>query len=272
MNKNYKILEYKQACEDLHEYMNNKQNYLIIHYACQNFQDDIKEKGERITAIAILHAGSLSCNMFSYTNTAQELGLNLENCTVEQLDKIEKELLKKYFEYMKKNEDKKFVHWRMNNNCYGFSVIERRYRQLRGEPYILPDCQKLNLSLLLKKKYGEKYAVVDGIDYGKLYVLLNMNNFKDARILKGRDEAVALSKLEYSKVDFSVSEKVLAFYGILDLAANNRLVTKSKKIKDIYGFTFRSLFQYISDNAILAFVFGIIGGILSALICNILGI
>lgn len=270
--KNYKLIQYKQACKTIDEYMLNKHKYVIIHYACQNFQDDLPVKGDRITSIGILYAENCTVKLFSFANIAKIRDKNLQNLNEEELNAIETEMLEDFFEFVRQNQDKIFIHWRMNNANFGFMSLENRYRLLGHTPFEISESNKLNLSLLMKEKYGENYATIEEVDFGKMYVLLKMNKLTDSKLLTGREEAVALMNHEYEKVDFSVCEKLNAFYTILDKAANNRLKTKSKKIRDIYGLSLFSLFEYIKDNAILASIFSVFGGILASIICKFLGI
>lgn len=271
--KNYKIQEFRNTTKILDVYMNNKSQYNFIHYACENFRDDIETKGYRIPVIGVLDAGTLSIKLFCFSNIATIKGINLMNALSEELDEIERSMLEDFFTYARNNKNKIWIHWKMNGNEYGFSSIERRYNELSGEDIsiddLIPENNKIHLSQLFKQRYGVNYANVRNINIGKMYYLLNANGLNDDKILNGRKEAVSLINKKYKDVENSVSEKLIAFYYLVDKAANDQLTTECKKIKDIYGYGVTPFCYFIQDHPFVTIIVAIITGIVANKISNL---
>jgi len=55
-------------------------------------------------------------------------------------------MLDAYFAFLRTNSERKFIHWNMRDQNYGFRAIEHRYRVLGGDPYIIQDDRKIDLS------------------------------------------------------------------------------------------------------------------------------
>lgn len=267
------INEHKEACKSLTNYMQNKGNYYFIHYACENFKDDLPKKGNRIIAIGVLNAKTQSIQLFSMKNSAQILNLNIENASEEDMDKIELHLLDKYFQFLSNHRDFQFIHWRMNNDCYGFESLERRFESLGGDKnniFGVNESNTINLSLLLKQKYGVNYTKTINNNKGSMYTLFDLNNVQREEILSGINEAQLINEKKYDKVYFSLVAKLYGLYQIVDLAASNKLKTYSKVFKEIYGSDLSGILSYIHDNALLATIFSFIGWILGMVIQYIL--
>lgn len=272
---NFIISEHKEACKTLNEYMSKKENYYFIHYSCENFHDDLPyKKGNRIIAIGVLNAKTQSVQLFSLKNSATILNVVIDDNTDEEtLNKIELNLLKNYFSFLSHNRNLKFIHWRMNNDCYGFKCLERRFKSLGGDDddlFILDENNTLNLSLLLTQKYGSNYARAINNNKGSMYTLFDINNIKKEGVLSGKEEAEAIYKKNYDKVYFSLIAKLDALYEVVNLSANNKLKTYNSTFKSIYGTGIFGVIQYIHDNAILAFLFSIFGWILGLVVQYIL--
>lgn len=267
------ISEHKEACKTLTNYMQNKRDYYFIHYACENFKDDLPKKGSRIIAIGVLNAKTQSIQLFSIKNSAQILNLNLENATEEEMDRIELNLLGKYFQFLSDHSDCQFIHWRMNNDCYGFKSLERRFESLGGKKdniFGINESNTINLSLLLKQKYGINYTKTINNNKGSMYTLFELNNIQREEILSGISEAELISNGKYDKVYFSLIAKLYGLYEIVDLSASNKLKTYSNVFKEIYGTDLSGILNYINDNALLATIFSIIGWIFGMVVQYIL--
>ena len=66
-------------------------------------------------------------------------------------------MLDAFYAYLRQHQQQPFVHWNMRDKNYGFQAIEYRYNVLGGEPFILPDDRKIDLSRLLIDLYGGGY-------------------------------------------------------------------------------------------------------------------
>ena len=273
MNKN-SIKGHKEANDLLRDYMDKKNNYILIHYVRQNCFNDAYEKGPRVLAIVVMNADTEQTRMFSLKKSADELGVSFFEVSEKDKDNIERNMLDSFFAYVKSNKEKKRIHWNMKNNNFGFSALEERYRQLRGEPMHFEEDKTINLSVLLKKKYGTNFAkesMWNGVHTGKMYDVFAMNGIDDINILNGEQEVKEYILKNLVSLEQSAWGKVKAFHFIVERAADNALKTRGHIIKDVYGLNIRGVAQYIQDNAVLAILFSILGGIISTAICKAFG-
>ncbi len=258
--KKYRIVEYKEGKRRLNAYMQNKKEYAIIHYSCQSFYNDLCGKSPRIIAICILLPFYGQTNTFSIPSVAEEKAIDLSIASESKLDELEAEMLKQYYSYIKAHSHiSKWIHWNMRNSSFGFQAIDHRYSVLtkKKAPILIGDDKKLNLSWLLSCIYGSHY-----ITDPKLVTLLEKNNIHPLHLLSGADEASAFEKKEYLSMERSAHAKVGCFAEILERASNNELKTECKTWKDIYGFNFLGVIEYIKDNALLALIASALGGVL----------
>ncbi|MBQ6833555.1 MAG: hypothetical protein IJO55_03970, partial [Lachnospiraceae bacterium] len=73
------------------------------------------------------------------------------------------------------------------------------------------------------------------------------------------------------RIELSVIAKVKVFERLLDYARNGELKTDCRKWKDIYGLSIEGLAEYIQDNALLAIISSILTGIITTVVCKLLG-
>ncbi len=273
--KNNSIRAHKEANGIIEAYVKKKSDYIFIHYARQNCFTDGYEKGPRVIAIVVMNAESEQLRIFSLRKTAEQQGKDFFQINEKEKDEIETELLNDFFEYVKINKEKMWLHWNMKNNNFGFSAIENRFSELNGKPYHLEESKQINISALLKKRYGTNFAkdgTWNGKVTGKMYDIFTLNNIKDTNILNGEEEIINYIVKNIMAIEQSVIAKLKAFQLIVEKTADNVLKTRGNILRDVYGFSIKGIAQYIQDNALLALLFSIIGGIISAVVCNIIGI
>lgn len=273
--KNNSIRAHKEANGIIDAYVKKKSDYIFIHYARQNCFTDGYEKGPRVIAIVVMNAESEQLRIFSLRKVAEQNGNDFFKISEEEKDKIEYHLLEEFFEYVKMNKEKMWLHWNMKNNNFGFSAIENRFSELNGTPYHLEEGKLINISVLLKKRYGTNFAkdgTWNGKTTGKMYDIFVLNNIKDSNILNGEEEIINYIVKNIMAIEQSVIAKLKAFQLIVEKTADNVLKTRGSVLKDVYGFGIRGIAQYIQDNALLALLFSILGGIIATIICKIIGI
>ena len=273
--KNNSINAHKNACNFLNDYSKSKSDYIYIHYARQNCFEDAYEKGPRIIAVVVMNAGSEQTKFFSLRKVADSYGENFFNMTESERDEIEKEMLQHFFEYVKNNEKKKWLHWNMKNNNFGFEAIEERYNELGGCAIHFEEDKLFNISVLFKEKYGKHFAhdaKWNGKLMGKMYDMFNMNSIEDANILNGDQEVKEYILKNIMSIEQSILGKVKAFKMLVDMAADDDLKVRGSISRDVYGLNIYGIAQYIQDNAVLALLFSILGGIIATIICKSLGI
>ena len=265
MNENSRQ-DLKTAKSIIKNYISEKNECIIIHYARQNFINDAYEKGPRVIAITVMNAQSQQIRNFSLKRSSNNSFYDVSEA---EQDKIEYLMLKDFFDYVDHNKEKKWFHWNMENNDFGFQAIEDRYKSLGGEPIHFNDKKTINISSLLEKRYGINFAkdsIWNGHHTGKMYDIFTMNKIKDEKILNGDQEIKEYILKNITVIEQSVLEKVKSFHRILEMVANRTLKVRGNVLKDVYGLTLEGIADYISDNKVLALLFSIIGGIISSAI------
>lgn len=273
--KSNRIVEYKDAKSFLDNYVKNKSDYIYIHYARQNCFEDAYEKGPRIIIIAAMNAGNEQTMLFSLKKIADAYGIDFFEISESEQDEIEMEMLQHFFEYAESNAQKKWLHWNMKNNNFGFSAIEERYHNLGGDVRHIDENSLFNISQILKKKYGDHYAkdaVWNGKVMGKMYDIFQMNKIEDSKILNGEQEIKEYILKNITSIEQSTFGKVKAFKVLVEKAVDNDLKVRGNIFKDVYGPSISGIAQFIQDNAILAFLFSILGGVIATLLCKFVGI
>lgn len=273
--KSNSINAHKEANNVFEAYSKKKSDYVFIHYARQNCFEDAYEKGPRVIAIVAMNAESGQTMVFSLKKIADAYGSNFFEMTEAEKDEVEKEMLQSFFEYAMKNTQKKWLHWNMKNNNFGFSAIEERFKNLDGNPVHFEENTLFNISVLMKKKYGTNFAQDaswNGKVMGKMYDIFSLNGIVDSYILNGEQEIKEYILKNITSIEQSILGKVKAFQVLVEKASDNDLKTRGNMIKDVYGLSIRGIAQYIQDNALLALVFSIVGGIITAVICKVIGL
>lgn len=273
--KNNSINEHKEANGIIGDYVKKKSNYIFIHYARQNCFADAYEKGPRIIAIVAMNAESEQFAVFSLKKSAEKEGNDFFKLSETEQDQVEHNMLHDFFEYYNKNNDKIWLHWNMKNNNFGFSAIEDRFRSLKGNPHPFDDGKLINISVLLKKKYGINYAkdnMWNGKLMGKMYDIFVLNHITDSNILDGEREIIEYILKNIIPIEQSVLGKLKAFKIIMEKTADNVLKNRGNVLKDVYGLSVQGIAKYIQDNAVLALIFSILGGVISTLICKFAGL
>lgn len=230
---------------------------LVIHYSCESFYDYSKPASRRVTSIAVRRGGSSQTKSFSLHLAAEELGVLDEIAA--NLDHCERHMLDKFYQFV--NDHKSayaWLHWNMRDSNYGFEAIAHRHAVLGGKPVELSDEQKLDLSPLLIDIYGKEYSGHPRIEW-----LVNQNNIHRTAFLTGAEEADAFAAGNFVAMHQSTLVKVQALSEIATLAAQQRLKTKSKLWRDVYGSSVGSLGQAIAAHWVFIVGVAIAGLILS---------
>lgn len=222
MGKEWKLLQQrkrsKQLLDDIHD---RQSEYLIIHYSCESFYERKEGTSPRITSIAVRNLASGLTHSFSIHQIAELNGLKISEIDG-HYDDLERQMLAKYFEFAKTQSGKKWLHWNMRDINYGFPAIEHRFRVLRGEPYLIPENDRIDLARLLISIYGVSY-----IGHPRLESLMKKNHISAPDFLNGQQEAEAFEQRDYVKLHQSTLRKVDVMGNIVGRAASETLETNS---------------------------------------------
>lgn len=198
------------------------ENYYIIHYSCQNLNDDNEALSPRITSVVLEHFKSRQTISFSTHSIAEELGFKREE-VIENFDTVEKQLLGEFFKFISERKDKYWIHWNMRNLAYGFEHLSHRYKVLNGsDPVTITFENRINLNDVLSNLYGSNYA-----EHPKLLSLMKLNGGQHRHFLTGKEEVEAFTRHEFIKMYNSTLCKVGFMYMVLRLISIGKLNTKS---------------------------------------------
>jgi hypothetical protein len=217
----------KQALSQLHSINDNPQHYIIIHYSCESFYDRPDGSSPRITSIAVRNLYSAQTTSFSIHQIA-EINAVTPSCIPENYDRLEKTMLDNFYDYARRHEGHKWLHWNMRDINYGFPAIAHRYSVLGGNPETISEDKLIDLARLIISIYGPAY-----IKHPRLQNLIAKNGISDRDLLNGEDEAAAFEKGEYVKLHQSTLRKVDIMSSIIGRIADNSLKTNSKKVDQI---------------------------------------
>lgn len=200
----------------------NPDYYYIVHYSCQNLNDDNDGLSPRITSIAVSHIKTDQAISFSTHAIAEELGLDRTEVG-QKFDNVEKELLRQFYVFVRDRRDRRWVHWNMRNATYGFEHLAHRYRVLTGEdaPTIPPE-HRINLSDVLKDRYGSKYA-----SHPRLPNLMKLNGGRHRDMMLGEEEVAAFTDARYMELHKSTLAKIGFFSRVIELLLKGKLKVAS---------------------------------------------
>lgn len=258
LNLNHKIKKRKNALQAINKLMENATNLLLIHYSCESFYNVPSGYTPRVTSIAVRYYNTAQTKSFAIHKVAEMKKIPFEG--IEQnYDELEREMLKEFFQFVKKHKSYNWIHWNMRDLNYGFEAIENRYRVLGGRPDIIEDDKKYDLARLLIDIFGLGY-----IGHPRLEKLIEKNKISTRDFLDGKSEAIAFSHKEYVKLHMSTLKKVDVFHSILDRVASGNLKTNAKWYEP-YGLSPQAIYESIKDHWLYAVITLVLGAILGAI-------
>ncbi|CAB5498948.1 hypothetical protein [Bathymodiolus thermophilus thioautotrophic gill symbiont] len=237
----------KEEFERIDRVMEHPEDALVIHYSCESFYDRKDGKTPRVTSIAVRNLKSGQTNSFSIHKIAEQK--TSVGTIYGHYNQLEKEMLKEYFEYLKENQGKTWIHWNMRDINYGFSALEHRFKALKGTPFLLIEVKKFDLSKAMVSLYGIEY-----IEHPRLTKLIKKNNDITSKdFLTGEEEADAFENKEYVKLHQSTLRKVDILANIFERIADRTIKTNFKWYK-AYRWHPKVLVELIKQNSIISFL------------------
>jgi hypothetical protein len=198
----------------------NVNSLLVIHYSCQNLNDNNEGFSPRITSIAVLHVGSSTMHSFSIHLIAEIKKISRDDIDG-HYDDLEAVMLEDFYKFVQEHQDHYWLHWNMTNINFGFESLEHRYRVLTEQvPPKVDDSKKHNLSSLVPRMYGKDY-----VDHPKMPNLMELNGGKSRDFLTGAEEVEAFERKEYIKLHKSTMSKVYFFKSVFHKLQSQKLNT-----------------------------------------------
>jgi len=231
----------------------NPENFYVIHYSCQNLNDENEALSPRITSIAINHYATGQSVSFSTHSIAEELHIPRDD-VLQRFDEVEIALLTQFYKFIRDRRDKYWVHWNMRNLTFGFEHLEHRYRALGGtDAYVIAVERRLNLNDLIADRYGADYA-----KHPKMPSLMEQNGGRHRDFLDGKEEVTAFENREFLRMHASTLTKVGFLGSTIRKLVNGKLNTASRG----YGVKLEKLFESRSAKTV---------GLLATLLTIIVG-
>lgn len=260
----HRLARLKAGKVQLQSLVDTSKSVIAIHYSCESFYDRTDGTSPRITSIAVRNIHNGQTTSFSIHQMA-EREKKFTRAEIEaNYDRLEKKMLKEFYEYVERHANSVWIHWNMRDINYGFPALAHRLRVLGGAPVEIHESNLCDLARLLVDLYGVGY-----IDHPRLQKLVEKNNISHKDFLPGQEEAQAFENGEYVKLHQSTLRKVDILANILERIANGSLKTNAK-FHEIYGGYFAAVVHFIREHwivALIAFISGIIG-IIGPLIGN----
>ena len=246
----------REANKVLDRIFKDKDECFLVHYSCESFVDN-SHGSLKVTSIAIRKLDSAQTKSYSIFQYAELLKVSSSDIEL-RYSEIEKLMLQDYFNLLKDNAHKTFIHWNMRDINYGFQAIEHRGRVLDCDIFELPDTSKVDLARLLVKRYGINY-----IGHPRLEKLIDLNKITKNCFLTGKEEAVAFENGEFLKLHQSTLRKVHCFENIIERIGDNSLKVDSSFF-DIYGLELSVVWRKIKEHWLFVIVasLGAIGVVL----------
>lgn len=231
---------------------------LVVHYSCESFYDKTDGKTPRVTSIAVRNLSSGQTDSFSIHQVAEEQHIPFDEIS-QHYDQLERQMLDRYFEFVRMHMHCNWIHWNMRDVNYGFVAIEHRYRVLGGTPIQVAEDRKFDLSRALVDIYGIGY-----IGHPRLENLIQLNRITDRDFLTGKQEADAFDNKEFVRLHQSTLRKVDTLANIFERASAKRLKTNSTWAEQ-YGFTPAVLAEWLKEHWLIS-VLIVVGGLLTFLL------
>lgn len=255
-----RITDRLKGLETLKKIDNNKSKYLVIHYSSESFFG-LGGKSPRITSIAVENLEFGQTELFAIYKSAEEMGKSFDEI-LDHYNEIEKKMLDGYFDYLRNNHNKIWLHWNMRDSIFGFKALEHRYQVLGGNPFVLSDNQQINIASLFKELYGSGY-----IEDKKMDKLMEKNQLEPKQYLTGAAEAKAFEEGKYYELSMSTSSKVRMFTQMVNMAIDKTLKTNTPE-KKLYGKSLLAYWYRFKEKPYFVVIIFIVTNIISAIISH----
>lgn len=206
------------------EIKRHPERFYIIHYSSERlFDEEAGQFSPRITSIVLMHYQTRQILSYSLHTVAEELEIGRDDVEA-QYDKIERELLTRYFDFVRDNLRFYWIHWNMRSVVFGFEHLEHRYRTLaRKEPPTIPIEARLNLNDIFKQRYGSDYAPDP-----RMKSLMALQGELPKQFMSGEEESAAFKAKEFIRMNASTISKVQFFRHAIELALKGKLKTAGR--------------------------------------------
>ena len=242
----------KDARQRLESLFFDRSNVWVIHYSCESFYDRPNGASPRITSLAVRSLDSAQTHSFSIHQVAERLQVPFAEIEA-RYDELERHMLDAYYQHLGAHRCMKYLHWNMRDINYGFAAIDHRYQVLGGNPILIDDAKKFDLSRILIDIYGVAY-----IGHSRLEKLIEKNQIQPRDMMTGAEEAQAFVDGNYVGLHQSTLRKVDVLANIAERAQNKQLLTNTSRWQ-MHGGSLRTGLEWIADNKVISLVIALAG-------------
>lgn len=225
---------------------------LVVHYSCESFYDRPDGSSPRITSIAVRNLESGQTESFSIHQIAEIKRIPLDKIESSYHD-LERDMLKRYFGFVKRNENCHWIHWNMRDQNFGFAALEHRYRVHGRTPTQIHESRKIDLARLMVDLYGRKY-----IGDPKMLNLVEKNKLNNVGFLNGQQEADAFVAKDFVKLHQSTLRKVDVISNIFYRSHNKTLKTDAGWW-ELHGGSVKGITDWLVNHPLYALAGGAVG-------------
>jgi hypothetical protein len=194
------------------------------------------------------------CEDFNVSDEITSLSIFADDKVIEFKNKSEEENIEEYCNTVNELLERGLIpiHWSQNRPYFGVEHIMSRYHKLTGKKIELEYQDSLNLSAVLKHKFGEEY-----VNHPRLDNLAHLNSFNGSSIKeKGLRTFDANRVLLLSKIYFGILNKTLkiGIYNaaettvVLEQVTNNIEVIEQSSLNDYTRSTIEDYLEDIVDD------------------------
>ncbi len=244
-----------EARKVLDELFDRPDKVCVIHYSCESFYDREEGRSPRITSIAVRRLDSAQTISFSIHQTAEVSETSFGEIR-KQYNKLEFEMLRRFFAHLKALKETKYLHWNMRDSNYGFQAIDHRFRVLQGQGddlHVVDDKDKVDLPRILHDIYGADY-----IGHPRLEQLLKKNGIGPRDFLPGAEEAKAFEEQRFADLHLSTLRKVDVIADIALRAHDGNLKTDTSW-RAMRGGGIVTILRWLGSHPIFSIAVGIVG-------------
>lgn len=218
----------KRAKSKIFEIADDIKNVSAIHYSCESFYERPNGTSPRITSIAIKNLDTAQTKSFSIHQIAEIKNISLDQID-SHYDKLEKDMLTRFYDFVDHNSQMKYLHWNMRDINYGFEALAHRFNVFGCNPKEIPQVNLYDLARILIEIFGIHY-----IGHPRLLKIVEKNHITDLNFLSGQEEASAFEHKEYVKLHLSTLRKVDTIANIFGRLTDGSL-KHNATFKEIYG-------------------------------------
>jgi hypothetical protein len=200
----------EQVIADLGRAIRGGESVYAVHYCCESFYE------------ALDHPPAVSAIGVSSVPRARSLTFSRIDIDTEDQEQAERELLNRFFDWLRSIPDARLVHWNMNSSEFGFVALRNRYAYLGGTPPpVHSEDRTLDLDDLIASRHGRDY-----VGHPRLTRTLALNGVATRYTLSGPEQAQRFKDGAHADLARCANERAMTIAVVAELFVGGRLQTE----------------------------------------------